>query len=221
MAKQKTKRCQECDSAMSVRAKKCVTCGALQIPMKECRSCAKMIPRAARVCECGAYQHWWRRLLSIKVAGVLGVIIGLGAAIKVIVGWLPSKTEVQFAGTKGEVIYLHVTNKGGSPSALLDYVLEFGDIPIENARLELINAHADRGLIRPGDSVTVGLIARGLERRAAGVDEIERLLREKTAEVTLQVQVEESNKIKRVLPVRFPAAHVRELIDAKLPEKVD
>jgi hypothetical protein len=110
-----------------------------------------------------------------------------------------SNTSVTMTNADYENLFVKVSNAGGKPSTLLDYRLNFGELPIETRTLHPVDSDQLMAVIPAHKDVIMRLTASGLRTRIRNVgqpgryskDEIDKVINEQ--EVTLEIDVRESN----------------------------
>jgi hypothetical protein len=214
--------CRSCTTSIPASELRCSFC------LTDCPTCGEPMPVKARRCnKCSCYRDI-RRLIPMT-SSVFSTITAMFAVFALLstqyLNYLnrESKTSISFTGADTRVIYVHVANSGRKASTLRAYRLRFGGLPIETERLVLLNGDSRevKSVIPAGGEARIGLLVRGLtpgRKNQAGVErysaeEIHRLT--DTAQVTLEIDVEESNG-SFVRSVAFEGFQMRSLIQNKL-----
>jgi hypothetical protein len=138
----------------------------------------------------------------------------------------PSKTLFVIERADVHAVYVLVSNTAPrNPSQLVEPRLDFGNFPLENATLEPMVGDENKMVIDPGH-VTIGLTPRGLgTKMKPGTsepytrEEILSMLEVQNPQMTLWIEVEESNGTQRKLHQPMPVRLIKELIAEKLTDR--
>ena len=147
-----------------------------------------------------------------------------------------SETSVIMATANDDNIVINVSNTGGKPSTLLDYRLDFGELPIETRTLRPLDSDQPMVVIPGHKNVIMRLTALGLRARLRDDGRPGRFSKEEIDEringqnVTLEINVRESNdprsahfwnlikpRISHKAVDSFPAERIRDFILHWLP----
>jgi hypothetical protein len=228
------RRCIYCASEIGALAKLCPICKNDQEEKTPCikPGCGTPLVVGTKVCHvCKKWQDgkfhlsslpWEKLVTGVSVSGLVGAGCFLYAQLA------PSKTSFKIQNPDQYAIHVLVSNDHPKKTSLLvDYRLDFGQFPLENARLELLPEDQSKSAIAPGD-VSLGLAPQGLTAKTNPrtsepytKEEILSLLKPQNPShntpVALWIVVRESNGKRRELAQSMEAASIRELIERYLP----
>ncbi len=187
---------------------------------RQCRICAKVMPRSAKRCNsCQSYRGF-RRFLSFS-----GTILALLTALFSVLGNViressnfvnrHSRTSISFLSADDNVVYVRAENTGRTPSTLGGFWLTFED-QLEIAEVRLVLTAGESRIVRGGSESRLGLEVRGLHPLPGAkltFDQIKARINNGTA--TVHVRVEESNGVVNRSHT-FEAVEIRDLINNKL-----
>jgi hypothetical protein len=217
-AEPKKRPCKVCKTPLPRGAEFCDACKSWQGP--PCKVCGQRLPKKAAKCNaCGEYQGWLRRTFPIvgsaldhskTLIAVITPLVGVAFYVKTCY----SDTSVTVTNIQPSKITLNVRNTGREPSQINRVVLEFNELPYQNAELEPEDPRST--LIPAGRSMTsIGAPVQGVRVEYRIKDlRLKTDTNNKTAP-TLFVEVEESNR--RLKPLRVPldSNRIRHITDRK------
>jgi predicted nucleic acid-binding Zn ribbon protein len=203
------KHCVVCDRDILVQAEQCEFCNAAQ-RKRPCLVCKQPIPEDARICNgCKKYQNWWRHLTISQLT--LSLLISLVAvfppAITAITYFrdYDSHTYAILTNADANAIDLYVWNTGRKPSAILTCVLNFGDVPIQNAELDPVDR--TKVVVPPNGYTTIKLTIPELKKEAKPIPP--------NTHKELWIEVEESSNPHHVLRIPLPQNLVLDIVKQK------
>lgn len=225
----KKKACTECGRMIPAKTMKCKGCGAGQ--EKKCIECGAVLLPGTRYCtNCKTYQDFRRYLVAARdfIVAWKEIFLTVSAllALLTLLGFKycqkppgPSNTSFKVIGATESLVILRVSNNGGGESTLTRFVLEFSDLPLENASLELLGEDKRLNAI-PAGAVTLRLRVPGLATTLKNDPCAKETIRSSIGSqgAKLYVYVRESDNREHIQQDRVPVQMIRHLILRRLPD---
>lgn len=181
---------------------------------KGCVVCKNVIPDEARYCnECKSYQDI-RQYLNVSqtaLALIVAALAFLGSSLKAVTDFWNrnSDTTIVFQGGTVDEITLVAMNTGRSQSLLRRYRLKSGDVLSEAELVLIADPKLPSNVVPANGALTIHLRTNGL---ATTLSAEELRNKVKTLEVTVEVEVQESDGDKRKISDTFPAFGIEPFI---------
>jgi len=189
----------------------CPSCGAEQ-GWKPCVACYNKIARKAKRCnECNSVQGWWRviKIPETTLALLTALTAVVSTAITPITNLLNrhSNTVVTFVGADPNYLYADVTNSGRSNAVLRNFWLRFGELPFQDTQLLMVvtEKRDARRIVPANGELHLTFEIPGLQSKI-----VEK--RPSTCNVTLEVEVQESNGQQKLRSDVFNTSEIADLI---------
>jgi ribosomal protein L40E len=214
--------CTMCHTFLQYDATKCDSCKSDQY-RRQCVSCGEFIPFGALQCKhCKTYQAWWRPggLSHTTLALAIALIVSAAPWVKAISDFVfrHSKTAIVYQSVTAAEIRATVVNTGKSDSILRKYELVPGnDRILTRTELKLVSGESDSVVVIPaGGKVAIRLKPlTGMTRRVPYEGVLANL---NDLNMTLRVQVEESNDDRIWRQDSFPARQIEVFILRHVPK---
>jgi hypothetical protein len=178
----------------------------------------------------GFFARIYQMLKQVKEVLAAIAVIG-SAALYLYNHFAHTTTRFSVMGADGNAIILKVSSSGptSGTATLSGYQLKFGDLPIEDATLELIKGDEGKAVVAPGRAQFLHLTVSGLRGRCRtpqmnglpdrySKKEIESQV--STSVLKLTISIRESNHKDYAVPQPFSAATIAPFILQHLPEHI-